>query len=300
MMKIAVIGYGSIGQRHTQVLESLFPNAEITIVTRQRLDRPHVNHLSALDLSSLHYAVIAVPTADHFNVLTQIRTASTAPILVEKPLFSQSIPTAFNRSGIFVGYNLRFHPVLQKVREWVRGQAIFSVRCNAGQYLPTWRPGRPYRDSYSAKRSEGGGVLLDLSHEIDYLRWILGPLTPTSSLIGHLSELEIDSDDVAMIQGKLTNGGTFQLSLDYLSTLSNRDLVIHGQRGTCKANLVSGEITIANHGQPIQRDTLTVERNHTYEAMHKALFESDPDLCSFENGLEVLEIIKKAWEVNSL
>ena len=65
--------------------------------------------------------------------------------------------------------------------------------------MPDWRKGRNYHESYSVNVHKGGGVLRDLSHEIDYLMWMFGCVKEIISLGGHYSNLEGDSDDIYKI-----------------------------------------------------------------------------------------------------
>ena len=118
-------------------------------------------------------------------------------VLVEKPLFGRSLSVPLNSfQSLSVAYNLRFHPLIQRLQDLLVGETVISVQAYVGQYLPDWRPDTDYRYSYSAKVAEGGGALRDLSHELDYLGWLFGAWSAVTAFGGHLSLLEIDSDDL--------------------------------------------------------------------------------------------------------
>ena len=97
----------------------------------------------------------------------------------------------------------------------------------AGQYLPHWRPNIDYRDSYSSKKSQGGGVLLDLSHEIDYLNWLLDGTEEVMAVGGKLSALEIDSDDLYQISLKTKKCDLVQVELNYIDKVLRRYIIIN-------------------------------------------------------------------------
>jgi predicted dehydrogenase len=123
------------------------------------------------------YVVVADETARHHETLSALTALCfRGRVLVEKPLFAA--PAALPDHGfaaLGVGYNLRFHPAVQALRRALDNRPALTVNASVGQYLPDWRPGTDYRLSYSADAARGGGVLRDLSHELDLLIWQFGP-----------------------------------------------------------------------------------------------------------------------------
>jgi len=175
-VKALVIGHGSIGQRHVRILRAL--GCDVAIISRRELgfQSCYTDLLRALEEHRPEYVVVANPTSRHLETITALASAGFAgKVLVEKPLFGRSrtfIETPFSQFA--VAYNLRFHPVVQRLRELLLGEVIISAQAYVGQYLPDWRPASDYRQSYSASAAQGGGALRDLSHELDYLAWIFG------------------------------------------------------------------------------------------------------------------------------
>jgi len=116
-------------------------------------------------------------TCNHYNSFMELNESGySGKLLIEKPVFLEPCPIP--QSGfekVFVAYNLRFHPVIQKLHEFVKGKEVYSIQAYVGQYLPDWRPGTDYSKCYSASKAQGGGVLRDLSHELDYINWIAKP-----------------------------------------------------------------------------------------------------------------------------
>jgi RimJ/RimL family protein N-acetyltransferase len=134
-----------------------------------------------------------------------------------------------------VAMNLRFHPGVATVHRIVSEGTIgrplrASVWC--GSWLPGWRPDGDYRDTYSAQRRLGGGVLLDAIHELDYAIWTLGPVRRVRGVLAHVSPLELDVEDLATLVLEHTSGAVTDLTLDYFDRAYNRGCRIVGELGT--------------------------------------------------------------------
>ena len=225
-----VSGLGSIGQRHLRLLREALPRADIRVLRHSGCDdtTEHANgcfsQLEEAQGFAPELAVIASPAP--FHVVTAHSLAETgAHLLLEKPIsdgtegVAELIALCSDRGLIcHVGYNLRFLRTLQTFRaELAVGRigAVQMVRCETGQYLPDWRPGADYRTSVSAQRALGGGVLLELSHELDMLRWVFGEVDWLSGWIGRQGGLEVDVEDCAMIQMGFPDGPVAQLGMDF-------------------------------------------------------------------------------------
>ena len=175
-MKTLVIGYGSIGSRHYRLLSEL--GCDVRVLSKHNLGMKNC----FFDLSQAlswepEYIIIANETAKHYQTLQSLfnNQYKNGIILVEKPLFNQlEVLPKVQLSHVFVAYNLRFHPILQEIKKAIQTEKIISAQIYVGQYLPEWRPDKDYRKSYSAEKALGGGVLRDLSHELDYMNWFFG------------------------------------------------------------------------------------------------------------------------------
>ena len=197
-MKALVLGQGAIGKRHSRVLQE--DGWEVASVSQYPQDgfRNFFDLEKACNEFSPEYVVIANRTRDHLATIQSLtKLEFTGIVLVEKPIGMGTVelpPCNFRK--FFVGYNLRFHPLIQKLFQKLHAEKLVSFQVYAGQYLPDWRPQSDYRTSYSSHQEEGGGVLLDLSHEADYLLWLCGNWRRVSALSGKFSSLDIDSEDV--------------------------------------------------------------------------------------------------------
>ena len=285
-----VIGFGSIGRRHARILDG--DGHDVALVTRQQVsDHPRFADLeTALRSHHPHYVVVANHTIERRCTLDSLAAAGfQGPVLVEKPLDHQpGPPTDYPFADCRVGYNLRSHPALARFRELLADEPVLSMQVSAGQYLPDWRPGRDYREVYSARSATGGGVLRDLSHELDALLWIAGPWTAVAATGGRLSHLEIDCEDTVAAILALASCPAVTLHLDYLDRQGHRTLRANTDTRTLALDLVRGELMTACDGEP-RVETHRVERDETYRRQHRALLEGNAQhLCSLAEGRAVV------------
>lgn len=291
-MNAVVIGFGSIGSKHARLLVEL--GCKVSVVSKR-----NVNFISryktieeAFQFEAPEYVVIANKTDEHGQIIEKlVRMDYKGIVLVEKPILNphQEIPGhSFER--LLVGYNLRFHPIIQKIYRFLKCQKIISAQVYVGQYLPDWRSQVDYRLGYSASKSAGGGVLLDLSHELDFINWIMGGWVNLTAKGGHYSHLEIDSDDVFSIMMTTKKCPIVAVQLNYLDRISQRELIINTDGHTIKADLIRGILQIDKETEKIE-----VERDLTYRLQHLAAMGNYNDyICSLEEGLEVMKIIQAA------
>ena len=135
-----------------------------------------------------------------------------------------------------------------------------------------------YRKSYSASAEQGGGVLRDLSHELDYLTWILGGWSRVGALGGKLSSLESDSEDVFAMLLVTPACPVVTLQLNYLDRPGRRTVIVNTNDHTLEADLIAGTLTV-----DCNREAFTIERDDTYRMMHAAVLAADTQvLCSAE------------------
>jgi len=133
-----------------------------------------------------------------------------------------------------VGYNFRFYPPLQALRDALldgRIGRLLSLRAEVGQYLPDWRPSRDYRESTTARRDLGGGALLELSHEFDYIRWLAGEVTQVSAQVAKLSDLDIDVEDTVEMVCRFASGAVGSVHLDLTQRPGTRTCRLAGTNG---------------------------------------------------------------------
>lgn len=288
-----VIGYGSIGSRHAKILCEL--GVHTSVVSGRKINyEPSYNTLEKAILSEKpDYVIIANKTSDHYTTLMQlVELQFKGIVLVEKPLFDRRYDIPKNSfKKILVGYDLRFHPLLRKLRETLHSERIHAIHSYFGHYLPEWRPQRDYRLSYSSKKNEGGGVLRDFSHELDYLSWILGKWISLTAVGGCFSSLEIDCDDVYSLILKTHRCPVVTVQLNALDRVRRRETLVVADKHTYKIDLVSGTFQIDDN---IQKG-FKRERDYTFRAEHKAILNNQFEaFCSIDEGLEITSMIQAA------
>lgn len=263
-MKCLVIGFGSIGQRHARMLSDM--EHEVAVLSRvSNCSYPsHKDLSSAIQSFQPAYVVIANETGKHSQTLDTLAALKYQGItLVEKPLATSCDELRRIPDGtVYVGYTLRFHPVLQQVADFLRNQPLWSLTAYCGQYLPDWRPDRDYRQSYSANLDDGG-VIRDLSHELDYVQWLAGDWQRTVAAGGHISSLEISSEDTVSILATCNRCQVVTIHLNYLDRNASRWIVANGPFGTLNADLVAGTMSINGNNRcfNLVRDTMIREQH---------------------------------------
>ena len=290
MKECLVIGFGSIGKRHTEVLQSL--GHRVSIVSRHlesSVGLPVYRSVNeAFADRAFDYIVIAVATKDHADFLRQVLPflGKNAVCFVEKPIFSvPSERVDWGDAKICVGYVMRAHPLLRKVKRILAGQKLYSCHASCGQYLPTWRPGTDYTKCYSAKRNLGGGVLRDLSHELDYMQMLCGKWEKVTAIGGKFSDLQIDSDDQYGILFSSEKCPLCMCHVDYLARNTHRTLAVEYEGGSILLDLVAG--TLLHNGV---LEKITLERNDLFRTMHQELMEYD--LSYFPDGDEAFATLQ--------
>jgi len=284
-----VVGYGSIGQRHARILKSL--GCETIIVSRRALKSGYKTLRQAFQTAKPDYVVITNETSAHRRTLEELATLRfKGPVLVEKPLFDRPVNGIRRPKNVFVGYNMRFYPLVARLRGLLKKEKAISARVYVGQYLPDWRPERDYRKSYSSRRSAGGGVLRDLSHEIDYCGWIFGRCKRLAAVGGHYSHLKIDSDDAFSLLMATERCPAVSIQMNYLDRVLRREIAVVTDRRSYRADLVSGRLEIDGRAE-----FHAMDRDETFRAQHRAALKGRREtLCSFDEGAETLRVIQMA------
>lgn len=283
-----VVGLGSIGMRHVRVLERL--GRRVATVSR-RGGGTFPDVAAAMARGRPDYVVIASETAlhgAHIEALAGLGYDQT--VMVEKPLLAAPQALPENRfSRLYVGYNLRFHPVVARLREQVGGMRALTASAYVGQHLAGWRPGRDYRATSSASRATGGGVLRDLSHELDLLLWLFGGWRGVAAAIGASGTLDIDAEDNASLLLKLERCPAVSVAMNYLDRVPSRLLRIVGEESTIVADLVAATLACGD-----KTETFSIDRDATYAAMHGAALADGAGVCTAQEGLDVVELIDAA------
>lgn len=316
---LLIVGYGSIGKRHARLARELYPNAKIIILRHKKtkkLKNLYINYSVTNLTDALKFkpdvAVIANPATHHLNVAQPLADLG-VHLFIEKPISSTSrnvlklIDTCkLKNSTLMVGYNLRHMESLVKFREILKNNVIgkiLSVRSEVGSYLPSWRPGIDYKKSVSARKELGGGVLLELSHDIDYLIWLFGDIKWVSATTHKQSNLKIDTDDTAhitlgFIGSNKKNNIIANLNMDFNRHDTTRCCKVIGQKGTLYWNAIDGTIKLfekgANQWMKVFRKKNHKDSTYISEWKHfiNCIENKKKPIVDGKDGFKVIKIIE--------
>jgi predicted dehydrogenase len=285
-----IVGGGSIALRHGRVLQGL--GAGVSFVSsRTDLDGvvyPTVD--AAISSGMPDYVVVANDTSRHAEAVSQLTQAGyTGRLLIEKPAVVDPQHTA-SFSLVGVAFNLRFHPVIARLREVLSAmpvdEHVIQVEAYAGQWLPDWRPDRPVNEQYSAHVARGGGVLRDLSHELDLVQWLIGKATGVFARGGRIGDVTVDSDDSWNVVLEHTNRATTSVQLNYFDRPGARFLRVVTSHRTFEASLTSSTLSINGDGQ-----SFAIERDDTYRSMHEDMLGAQATVATITAASETDALI---------
>lgn len=292
-----VIGQGSIGQRHARLLQKHGEVSTVSSVAKGSF----CSISEALKARHYTHAVVANMTSHHAGTFFELaRCGFNGHVLLEKPAcsnsneISQLVHSSKAFAGVSVGYNLRFHPVIQALRRSLQGKNVIEARLSVGQLLSEWRPGSDYRNGSSAKKSAGGGALRDLSHELDLALSIFGPWKRLVALGGNFQRLDIETDEAWSIIMETEKCAMVSLCMNYFDQPGSRSIRATTDDASIVADLTAGRITA--HGLSEDFD---VKRDDTYEFLHQDFIEQRGQSCSLTDGIAVVRLIDAIEKSNS-
>ncbi|HEY3970185.1 MAG TPA: GNAT family N-acetyltransferase, partial [Solirubrobacteraceae bacterium] len=309
-MRIAVVGLGSIGRRHAEIALALGHELTVYDPDPGAASPPDALRATSVNecLRAANAAIVASPSSMHV-AHARIAIELGVPVLVEKPLALDARSAAeldwlARERGtlLSVAMNLREHPGVQALSGLMtEGAAGEVLRASAwcGSWLPGWRPGGDYRNSYSARRELGGGALLDVAvHELDYLLQLIGPARSVSALARHVSELEADVEDVALIAMELERGGLAEVTVDYFDRAYTRGCRIVGSKATLHWSWEKQVLTQHDASGRTHESTLSSDVAPTYRAQLQrflqAVGEGGPAPVPAASAQRVLAVIDAA------
>lgn len=306
-LKVCFIGFGSIAKRHILNLIQICREMEIEVV----VDLCRSSNSGEVDseykgmIYSVYYGVdnipddydivfVTNPTKCHFDTLVKVQ-GKAKHFFIEKPVFDSSnvdfSKLIFPCGGIcYVACPLRYTNVIQYLKKNVDFNEIYSVRSISSSYLPDWRAGIDYRKTYSAHKTLGGGVAIDLIHEWDYITYLMGIPEKVYSIIGRFSDLEIDSEDLAIYIAQYKDK-CVELHLDYFGRKTMRKIELYGKEDTIIGDLISNEVMFLNEGKKI---LLSEERNdfqkRELQAFLRMVCGNETNCNDIKNACKILEL----------
>lgn len=313
LKRVLVIGTGSIGTRHLDVLRAAgVPVAALpSRASRAReLAETGVDVCGSIEEAAeagIDSAIVASDTSRHAADATRALAAG-MHVLIEKPLAptladSQGIRQAARQAArqVFVGCTLRFAEALGHFHSWLsRVGRIYSVRIECQSYLPSWRPDRDYRQSYSARATEGG-VLRDLIHELDYAGWHYGWPKRVQATLMNSGELGIEAEECADLFWTTADGVAISIRLDYLARVPRRRMCAVGENGELEWDGLTRRVQLRLSNGSDEAFESSQTRDAMLLAQDRAFLDrcwnenaADQRLASLEDGMRALAVCDAA------
>ena len=325
--KIVIIGFGSIGRKHLKVLRSINKNIKVYILTRQKLNSkpPFVKEI----LSNIEEAIkinpdvvlISSPANSHLDYAHKLLRYD-IPLFIEKPIsdkYDSKLRNFYSyykkrkNKMVFIGYHLTFSKSLRKFKNFINeGKLgkIISVRSQVGQDLKDWRVNIDYAKSVSARKSLGGGVLRELSHDINYLQQIFGKYIWVQALLFKKSELKVDVEDTAFLNISCKNGNReniINLNIDFTRHDKKRECVVIGSNGTLRWDGFKNRVDFFSKDlkkwKKIFSCNQSVYNMYKLEWSHFFSTIKNKNIASLNNiseSIQVLKLIEQAEKSNKL
>jgi predicted dehydrogenase len=300
-MKVLFIGLGSIALKHLAALKAINPNIE-ALALRSTQDSNRVegvlNIYSLTDIpTDLDFILITNPTSMHAQTIEELLSLA-CPMFIEKPVVSNPAEGEVLQKKIlkaavttYVACNLRFHPAIQYLKKVFEQKKPLELTAYCGSYLPSWRPNQDYRKIYSSKAEMGGGVHLDLIHEIDYCYYLMdAPMKIHSSYLRKKSGLEINSIDIANYTIECPETSVF-ITLNYYRRASKRTIEIVWEDNNWTVDLIKNTIVDSDDkliftSDYNPSDTYKNQLNYFINCIETGI----KPMNSFEEGLEILKL----------
>ncbi len=263
-LKVCFAGVGSIAKRHIRNLQTVCKTREIEVQIDAFRSSSRTDEIEGLNTvynnindvpSDYDVIFITNPTKFHLSTLRDFHEKG-KNFFIEKPLSiidqlddAHSF-TLRDDAVYYVAGPLRYNAVIKYIKENVDPSDVISIRCISSSYLPDWRPGQDYRETYSAQKALGGGVSIDLVHEWDYLTFIFGQPQKVLYMAGKKSPLEIDTEDYAIYMAEYPDK-IAEVHLDYFGRKTIREIQLLMKEDTILGDLVNNRIFFMKSGKVI-------------------------------------------------
>jgi predicted dehydrogenase len=318
-MRFLIAGLGSIGRRHLRHLVELGQEDIVLFRTHHGTmrDEGFADYLVETDLQvALAHkpdaVIISNPTALHLDVAIPAAKAG-CHLLVEKPVSHNmdrldELQAAADASGsrILVGFQFRYHPGLRKIAAILESNQIgrpLSFRTHWGEYLPGWHPWEDYRKGYSARKDLGGGVILTLTHSLDYIHWLLGEISSVWAFRERLSDLGLEVEDTAEIGLRFANGVFGSVHLNYTQRPPRHQLEIVCSEGTINWDSAANRLKVYSASEerwqyyPLPEG---FERDDLFRAQMEHFLKvtagAEAPVCNLKDGITALKLALAAHQ----
>jgi predicted dehydrogenase len=302
-VNILIVGLGSIAKKHIAALKAIVPKALIFALrssTQAEVYKGVVNIYNINEIpAGIDFAIISTPSNLHFPFI-ELLAKKNIPLFIEKPPVHaltnvDKLTSLIDQTSLitYVACNLRFHPCLIYLKEMLRmgHHRINEINIYCGSYLPEWRTGKDFRATYSANSLRGGGVHLDLFHELDYTIWLFGLPNKSHSILRSVSSLDIDAVDFANYILEF-NHFTANIILNYYRKQPRREIEIVFKDYVLVVDLIKN--VIKSDSGSYSYNAVNYSPVDTYisqlEYFIRCLKEKSQPMNSLKESIEILKI----------
>ncbi len=302
-MKIVFFGLGSIGQRHAKILlddyhHQLYAFRSGASSARNDLGIRELNSWDEVEKLKPDIAFITNPTSLHIETATKCAKLG-CRLFIEKPIDKdikglEKLVELVKKNHLvtYVAYCMRFHPVIEQLKKYINKRRILHIRAVCTSFYPLWRPGRDYLKTYSANSGMGGGVILDLSHEIDYISYLAGPVDKISGNFSKRGKVTVDAEDWADIHVS-TKLGPANIHINFFSQLHQRYIQIDFEDLTIIGDVFNAEIREYKKETLHKSLGLDYDKGQEYREQIKYFFDNINNPKMMNNLEEAADLFKK-------
>lgn len=302
-MNILIIGLGSIAKKHILGIKEFCPSGKIFALRSNIQNEQFEDIINLYSISEINFKIdfiiISNITSRHEETIIEMCRFK-CPMFIEKPVLNrldnaENILKLLGSNNIrtYVACNLRFNPAITFVKEYLENNilTINEVNIYCGSYLPEWRPGYDFRKSYSSNTSYGGGVHLDLIHELDYCTWLFGFPDKSEAIRRNVSSLNIDSFDFAHFSLYYS---TFlaNVTLNYFRRDTKREIEIVTSKGTIHVDLINNVVIEKLSGEVLFNEKSNILDSYLLQMNYflTALKSGEKFMNDFKYSIQVLKI----------
>lgn len=317
LSRVLICGLGSIGRRHLRLLVQNWPHLHVGTLRsglgpacdEAELVRHRFTRLDEALAWSPQAAIIATPASDHLSKALPLARLG-VPLLIEKPVGSghepeddwQELLDLAENVPIEVAYVFRHDPCVAFIQEQLangRLGRIIEADFYCGSWLPDWRPGIDYRSSVSARRDQGGGALLEISHEIDLAQLFFGALSLEAAFCQNSGVLQLDVEDQAILVARSVTGCLVTIRLNFCTNPAERKMIVRGSSGQLSWDLISGKVyeSLPNVVcRQIYTSSVSADQRYLLQLQHFWGYVGghSNSKCALSDGLNALNLVVRA------
>ena len=299
-----VIGTGNIALKHLTNITNKSNNKTVAVYKRfknklnNKFNKKGIKIINNIDnivpKTNKAIAIICSAASMHINDAENVAKKG-FHILLEKPLTIPGIKIKRllklckdQKLKTLVGYNMRFTNIIKSVLNIIDNNnygVIKNIEISVETDFRKWRKNLNYKKTVSFNKNLGGGVINELSHEIDYLNLLFGKpkkVTVNNKTTNSYSDIETHINATFEYAKKYPS---IKMNLNMLSSQTSRYCKIYYDNSFIKVDHIKNSISIKNDKQKTLK-TYKDTSNDSYVKELNNLVKSIKDNISSELPIE--------------